>query len=398
MSILASELVTDVQDDFEGGNSLSVNWNSVLRRGMQNVIKNCRPATLKRRVQIYGGNAQDLNLYYCPTDVYVPGHLYFNEQLPIQNATRRFMTYVPPAHYYNRLDPNTYTIERVNGARFINVQHNRQRGKITVDNMNALGTKSGGSAALNQQNYLFGAGAIQATFNDSGVTLSDTLSSTIDISDYLRGIVVLPTYIPTADNLSKIEVRLLSSAGNYNSVVTTADNIEDYFVDGWNVIRFNLENRTTTGTPVNTAIASWEIIGTTTSGKTMTLIFDSFTIHKTYAFNLDYLSNAPFINSSGALWQTGVVYTTDSVNITEDEREVLHYEMCMLVVQSSTFEKVDSQASRRFSEQLQRAYDNYYAIYPSFEQPLSYNIASEISLRDDIDVANIQPLNTEIDD
>jgi len=259
-----------------------------------------------------------------------------------------------------------------------------------VDNMNALGTKTGGSAALNEHNYLFGSGgAIQAIFTDAGVTLSDTLSATIDISDYLKGIVLLPTYIPTADKFSSIVVRLISSSGNYYQVTTTADSIADFLIDGWNLIRFNLANRTTTGSPVATAITSWEIIGTTTTGETETWIFDSFTVQKTNPFNFDYYSNKPFVSSLGVLWQSAIEYTTDSVNIDRDVRGILHYELCLLVVQSATFDKIDSQASKRFERQLQRKYEAYWAVHPSAELPHSYSKSPEIDINIDRDVDDL---------
>jgi len=386
--IEASTLVEDVQGEFEGGNSLSVDWDILIRRAVENLMDNCRPETLKRRVPIYGGLAQEVYMYYCPTDVLVPSDVYSNDGL------RKF-SYVPSAVFYRNLDENTYTIEYINGQRFLVVRHNQTVASLTIDTMETLGTKTGGSAALNSHNFIVGSGSIQATFTDAGVTLSDTLSTSLDIEDYLKGVVLLPTYIPTADNLVSIEIQLLSSVGNYHKVISTADSIGDYFIDGWNIVKFDMANKTTSGSPTNT-ITSWKIIGTTASGTTMTLIFDKFTLQKFNPYYLEYYSNRVFISgTTGAFWQSTVSYSQDDkINVDRDTSGILHYELCLLVTQSSTFDAVDGQASKRFEGQLRRKYEAYWSSHPSSEAPLSYSKSPEIDISMDTAFGQLQD-NTE---
>jgi hypothetical protein len=385
MSILASTFIGDIKEEFEGGNSLSINWDRTIRRAVDTMLKKVRPATLKRRVPIYGGLADEVYCYYAPVDVLVPSDLYTNDGL------RKFK-YTTPQAFHSQLEHNTYTIEYLNGVRFIMVRHNKGVSSQTIDKMEALGTKTGGSAELNSHNYIIGSNSIQATFTDAGVTLSDTLTTSIDISDLMRGSVILPTYIPTADNLASIEVRLLSSAGNYYSITTTADSIGDYLIDGWNMIRFDMANASETGSPDNTAIASWEIIGTTESGTTLNLLFDKFTIQKTNVFYLEYFSKRAYINgTTGALWKSTIVEDDgDLINIDEDTEGILHYEACMLVVQSSTFDSIDANEAKRFERALKSEYDNYFEKNPSSERPVTYSISPEIDTNEDMDFGVIQ--------
>lgn len=371
--IEASTLIADVQGEFEGGNSLAVDWDTMIRRGIENVMDNCRPETLKRRVPIYGGLAQEVYMYYCPDDVLVPSDLYTND------GTRKF-TYVPSKQFYRQLNSNTYTIEYINGVRFLVVRHSITASSLTIDSMETLGTKSGGSAALNQHNYIVGSASIQATFTDAGVTLTDTLASTIDISDYLKGVVLLPSYLTSVKKLASIQIRLLSSTGNYYQVTTAVDSVGDKLIDGWNIMRFDMANATTTGSPNSAAIASWEIIGTTTTGETLTILFDKFTIQKFNPYYLQYYSNRPYISGTdGSYWQSTVSYALqDKINLDRDVVGILHYEICLLVTQSSTFDSVDSQASKRFEGQLKRKYQAYWAVHPSDEAPLTYSISPDI--------------------
>lgn len=382
--IEATTIIADVQAEFEGGNSLSLDWDTVIRRAVENVLDNCRPETLKRRVPIYGGLAQEVYMYYCPTDVLVPSDVYSND------GTRKF-SYVPPAQFYKQLKNDTYTIEYINGAQFLVIRHDTTKSSLTIDGMEAVGTKSGGSVALNERNYLVGGASIEATFTDAGVTLTDTITA-LDISAYLKGAVLLPSYFTTADNLASIKVRLLSSTGNYYEVTSTADSIGDYFVDGWNILKFDMANKTTVGSPVSTAITSWEIIGTTTTGTTLTIVFDKFTLQNFVPFYLEYYSNNAYISgSTGAYWQSTISNSNnDKINFNRDVAGILHYEMCLLVTQSSTFDAVDGQASKRFEGQLKRKYNAYWSNHPSSEAPLTYNKSPEIDMSIDTAFGRLQ--------
>ena len=63
-----TRIISDVKQDFEGGTSFAVDWNSMVRQGVENMLDEVYPETLKRRVPIYGGLASEVNMYYCPTD------------------------------------------------------------------------------------------------------------------------------------------------------------------------------------------------------------------------------------------------------------------------------------------------------------------------------------------
>jgi len=368
-----SVIIEDVKSEFEGGSSLAINWDNTIRRGMENVMDKCRPETLKRRAPLYCGIVQGVSRYYCPTDVLVPTELHTN------NDDRTF-SYVPPAQFYNKQDDKTFTIEYINGVRFISAYSEIDVDALTLDSMDEVGTKTGADVSLNTYNIISGTASVQATFTDAGETVSDTFAEEKDISNYLQGVVVLPVYIPAVADIDSLRVRLLSSAGNYYEVNTSI--ISSYLIDGLNVLLLDMKTATTLGTPDATVITSWEITGTAGLGKTMTLVFGSFSIEKQSQHFLEYYSNAPYVHGvSGALWQTSVSKAqNDKVNIDRDVVGMLHYEMCLLVTQASTFDSIDSNASRRFEGQLQRKYEAYKDIHPSSERPLSYNIGADIPI------------------
>jgi len=377
MSVLATTLISEVQQKFEGGNSLSVDWDMLTQEAMENVLDNCRPATLKKKVPIYGGLAQDLRRYYAPSDILIPCDLYDNEgQMLAGDAGERKFSYLPPKQYYAKRLNKTYTIEYLNGIRYILAQYATNAAYLTVDTMDAVGTISGGTPTLNEHNFLTGTGAIQAIFTDVGVEMGDTLASALDISDYLKGIALVPSYLSTAANIASVELRLKTDDSNYYSVISTSDSIGDYFSDGWNMARFNLANATQTGSPDSANIAKWSVVITTTSGNTETVIIDKITIQKSEVFYLEYYTTNMFINGTTGAWQSTVSYVNnDLINVDRDVAGILRYELCILIEQAST----QSNPKEDFRAQLQRKYNAYFAVHPSDEAPLTYSISPEIN-------------------
>lgn len=373
--IETAQLISDVKEEFEGGSSLAVDWDIAVRKAVENVLDNARPETLKRTVPLYGGLSNQLYAYYCPEDVLVPSDIFTNDGL------RKF-TYQPARTFYTKREQNKYTIEYINGKRFVIIRHDVETSSLVIDEMEAVGTKSGGSVALNEHNFLFGGAALEFNLTSSGVTLTDTLATALDITDYMKGVVILPAFLSAASKLASIELRLQTDGSNYYKLLSTTDSVGDYFKDGWNFMRFQMASKTTVGAPNMANIASWKIIGTTVSGQTLTIIVDKFTIQKFAPYYFQYYSNRPYVDGvTGALWKANVESAIeDKVNFDRDLAGVLHYELCIIVNSSASFNAVDGQTEKSFEKQLSRKWENYYATHPSDEAPLTYSKSPEISM------------------
>jgi len=398
--IEATTLKSDVQQEFEGGNSLAVDWDSLIRRAVENVLDNCRPETAKRRVPIYGGLAQDLYAYYCPTDVLVPSDLYDNEgQLQQASGSRKF-TYSPPAQFYKQQKNNTYTTEYINGVRFLIVRHNKTTSSLTIEDMNVVGTTAGTvTPTLNEHDFLSGGASLQAVFTSAGLEWGKTFSTAKDLTNYLKGTLIVPCKLNTATNIASIKFRFKTDDSNYYEVVSTADSIGDYFVDGWNMVRFSMANRTTIGSPTVTNITKWSVVVTTDTGTTETVIFDKVTLHQSAVYYLEYYSNKLFVDGADSSWKaTCEISNSDKIRMDRDVSGILHYELCLLVVQSSTFDAVDGQASKRFEGQLRRKYEAYWANHPSSEAPLSYSKSPQIDINIDTAFGRLQDNTESIDE
>lgn len=358
--IAVSRAITDLKGEFEGGISLSVDWYTKLRQGGENLLDNINPETLKRRVPIYGGITRSLNTYYCPPDVLVPSGIYGNDGV-------RQYKYQPPAQFYAKETANTFTIEYINGARFLMMRHSNFNDAFEINDMDEVGTITGDmDLSVNAFDYLDGQGALEGTFSHEAIEIGDSFENVLDISSYLRGVLLLPVSFQNAAEVESIEFRLETDDTNYYSVTSTQDAIGDYIVDGWNLVRFWLSQRSETGNPDPATINSWKLRITMNDGTSQTVIIDRITMQVSSQLYLEYYSNRLFVDGTSGAWKDTAT-AGDYINLDRDAAGVLHYE---------TAELVDRETS--FATELARKYDQYYSRHPSSELPLSYNIAPDI--------------------
>lgn len=374
---LASLIVADVQDDFEGGASLNVSWNRLMARAVQKVLGKARPTTLVRSVPIFGGLTGNLEYYYAPEDINVPTAIYGNDGRPL-------FAYRTPKAFNDKLwEQDVFTLETVNNVQMIKLRRSLASGALVVEECDEVGTITGTvTPTVNDFRYLSGSGALQATYTDAGLYYGDTFATAQDISGYTQGVGIIPFYCDDVSKIANVQLQLRTDGSNYITLNSSTDSIGENFRNGWNFARFSIANRAGTGSPDLTNITSWRLIITATTGQTVTVIVDRITLQLATAFYFEYVSKYAFINSDGYTWQDTVDYqSSDYVNFNEDLLEILHYELCLLVDQGTTKRSTKSSTAQTsiFAGNLASAYQAYYIKYPSQEEPLSYNISPQIA-------------------
>lgn len=364
MSYLILQEISDVKNEFEGGTSLSVSWYSLFRRASQRMLGQIYPDTLKRRQTIYGGLVNGSYAYYCPADVLIPSEIYMNDN-------KRKYTFVPPQKFYIDKKNNTFTLEYLNGVRFLVAQASIVEASATLDEMETLtGKTSAVTLSLNNHNKLFGDYSIQGTFTSVNNSITGTITAT-DITSYLLGIARLGVSLSNAKNVTNVELRLISSSGNYYSMSTTTDSTGGYLIDGWNMLRFDMNNKTSVGTPVSTAITSWQLVFTLSADTA--ILIDRLLTQKTEQTYFEYISNRLFIDKTTAQWKETPEDDADIINLDRDAQGVFHYEICRIVGRKPI-------AGLDFNAELEMEISQYQTTHPSSAQALTYSIASGISL------------------
>src|SRR3990167_6793704 len=114
---------------------------------------------------------------------------------------------------------------------------------------------------VDNDDYIEGAGSIRfqtdtTDSTDSTVGIQNTAISSFDISSYLaRGSAFVDAKLTVADTgIHQITLRLGSDSDNYYQISDSNQNDCSAFVTGWNKIRWDFQNKTTVGTPADTAI------------------------------------------------------------------------------------------------------------------------------------------------
>lgn len=367
--------ITDVKSEFEGGASFSLDWYTVLRQAAEVVIENVNPESLKRVVPIYGGLTSNLQVYYCPPDVRVPSRIYSNDG-------RRPFDYVASASYWAHKDwLNKFTIETVNGIRFIVIKHPVSGSTITLDPMNdPTGFTGGVSLVKNLYNVLPGSSAsLQGTFSDTVYDISKVLTLPVDISPVIdNGLAIVPAYFDSAIDLDHITLTVKTDTGDYYTMTSNLTTAGDYFRDGQNMVRFWLAEKTSTGTPDPTNIVSYTLQAQMKSGKSQKVIFGKLTFQTNNLFFLEYFSNQLFVDGVTGAWKSTPV-KGDQINLSDGPLNIFHFEACRITIRKSKTERVDSAESTRMDTELARAYGNYYKDFPSSAEPVSYNISPDIA-------------------
>ena len=114
---------------------------------------------------------------------------------------------------------------------------------------------------VDNDDYIEGNGAVRfqtdtTDSTDSTVGIQNDSISQFDISPFLaRGSAFVDAKITTYDTgIHQLTLRLGSDSDNYYQVSDSNQNDCSAFVTGWNKVRFDLTNKTTVGTPADTAI------------------------------------------------------------------------------------------------------------------------------------------------
>jgi hypothetical protein len=191
-----------------------------------------------------------------------------------QNTDSRdeFETYspVPPEEFdrRKRVEKGIYTITSNDLTRVLRVAADIEDISLQVSSMEDTNWKSKDTDAVNdsdvkvdEDDYLEGNGSIRfqtdtTDSTDSTVGIQNTALTAFDISDYLaRGSAFVDAKLTSYDTgIHQISLRLGSDSNNYYQISDSTQNDCSSFVSGWNKVRFDLQNKTTVGTPADTAI------------------------------------------------------------------------------------------------------------------------------------------------
>ena len=242
---------------------------------------------------------------------------------------------------------------------------------------------------VDNDDYLEGNGSIRFQTDsldstDSTVGIQNTAITAFDLSSYLaRGQAFVDAKLTVADTgIHQISLRLGSDSDNYYQVSDSNQNDCSVFQAGWNKIRFDLGNKTTVGTPADTAIdyaaLFWSRDTTTTAllhANDTDWGFDNLRLARGKYMKLSYYTRNVWQDTTLALSENST-HDSHALMVQNDEFEVIMAKMAELASQNLR----DENDEAKYAAEYEKKKINYLQKNPSQSEILQsdyYNFHNE---------------------
>lgn len=283
--------------------------------------------------------------YALPVDVKADNIIDFRPQ--VTDSRGAFETYdlVSPEEFDRRkkVERGIFTILNNNLTRTLRVAAAVDDKNILISNMEDTAWNTFDSTSVNDSDvkvdnddFTEGSGAVRfqtdtSDSTDSVIGVQNTAITQFDISTYLaRGQAFVDAKLTTADTgIHQISLRLGSDSANYYQVSDSNQNDCTPFVAGWNRIRFDMQNKTTTGTPADTAI-DYAALFWSRDTTTVALLhlndtdwgFDNLSLSRGKYYNLSYYTRNVWQDTAFALAENSS-NDSNALMVQNDELEVI---------------------------------------------------------------------------
>jgi len=185
----------------------------------------------------------------------------------------------------------------------------------TVSDLDSLTSGGGTWAAFgdaenveaDSDNFVKGAGSIKFDISAAGGTtagIKNTGLNSFDMSDFLNGngAAFAWVYLTDKTNVTNLIVELGSSESAFHRQTVTSRHDGTGFVDGWNLIRWDMTSLSDTGTPTDTAITYAAVYMTKAAGKVSETDYrvDWLVLKRGEIYDIKYYTKYGWTTSTGA--------------------------------------------------------------------------------------------------
>lgn len=327
-----SQFISRINAGIQGRIGLLIDKNETANAAVREVLSEINLRTVKRQSalapKLFNGQFD----YGSPSDI--QGDSFIDVPPQVKRADGQW--FLVTAEEFDRNKNwvrGMIALDTFNGVSVLKIASSIQDYSITLSSLDAL-TAGGGTwtatgdltaLSVDTDDYLLGAGSLKGNIGTGGTTtagIKNIALNPTNITTYLGGNGAVFVYVKINDitNLTSYTLRLGSSTSNYYSKTVTVQNNGAAFVNGWNLLRFDLTSLTTTGTPTNTAITYCEVFMTKTTGKISEsdYKFDAIVLNKGSIYNIRYYSKFGWNTSAGAWLENS---TSDSDVLAADTSE-----------------------------------------------------------------------------
>jgi len=207
--------------------------------------------------------------YALPNDVKADRIIDLRPQATDSRGQFETLDIVPPEEFDRRknIESGIATITNDDLVRKLRVSTTVEDNELRISSLEDTNWKGFSNSVndsdvkVDNDDYLEGSGSIRfqtdtTDSTDSAIGIQNTLLDASDISDYLaRGSAFVSAKLTNYDTaIHQLTLRLGSDSDNYYQISDSNQNDCSSFVSGWNKVRFDFSNKSTVGSPVDTAI------------------------------------------------------------------------------------------------------------------------------------------------
>lgn len=335
MSYTVANVKTRIGSHMHGTTTDSINnINGVIEEAARSILTDIDPAETKRPAQITNALYGDVYIYTAPSDLKGNAVIDLRPQVNrsiadnfSHNANREFDMYK---------SNDSFTVEHRSGTKFLRVSKDLNAA-IKVGDMGGLtndGTWSATSDAANltQDNLYYVTGSSSLNFDLDGLTTSGYIENTtmtaVDLSSLEDiGAMFLWVYLPDASTITNVDLIWGNdTSANYWNRTVTAPHVGS-FENGWNLLRFDWNGATQTGSPSASTVDSVRITITYDGVADTDIRVDGLFAQRGQIWDLVYYSNAMF-RTTGGVWGQTITADTDIVNLDDIGINMLIYKAC----------------------------------------------------------------------
>ncbi len=337
----------------------------------RNVLQDCDPIETKRKAQIANALYDNVYDYTSPTD------LKGNKIIDIRRQVNRLQSDNFSQNFNENFDlkkeltNNNFTIESRDSTKFFRIAKSITVGK-TIHDMNSItgnGTWAvgGDTENLTQDtlNKVSGSASLNFDLDGSGTTgyIENSDFTDVDLSDHEdKSALFLWLYIPDTSIFTSCDLRWGSSSSAYWNVIVTSGHAS-VFQNGWNLLRFDWNGATKTGSPDSSAINYAKVTLTYDGTADTDFRVDNIISNLGDIFDVLYYSKYLFQNSSGTYIEKPTA-DTDLINLDTDS-----YNLLLIKTAEKASQQIQGEDNNFdfevFRDEYESAVKDYNQKYPS---------------------------------
>lgn len=268
-----------------------------------------------------------------------------------------------------------FTMNFNTGVKTIRVNAPFLNPPVIVDNIEAISengtwaaTGTASNLAVNNSNFVQGAGSLQFNVATGAAHLENSTLTTVNLEDVEdQASFFTYVYVPTGATLTSVNLRIGSSASNYWTLTVTQNQQATAFVNGWNLCQFTWSSMTETGSPDASAIDYARITLNVTGSMTACLVNGLNSILGSI-LEYEYYSKYLFRDSITGAFQETVTDDSNLVNLDTESYNILFNLVAFFAAQQQEGMDALSYDGNFFGQQYVQCVTRYKAMYKAENQ------------------------------